>query len=157
MEKPEVIGWEVKTNENGVEMAILPRHTMLEMMKYVEYLEMELRGNALKVKPDTGVLDNIIRNRMFKYTLLSPDVLILNGFDVTTLINETTVNYWNKNADASVDVEFVSAPAGTIPSFYYRCLGSKEHRKRITTLEELHHIHHAVKGQHIIKPNITSI
>ena len=43
MERPEVNGWQVITNENGVKMAILPRDTMEALLKYAEYAEKQLR------------------------------------------------------------------------------------------------------------------
>lgn len=43
MKRPEINGWEVTTNENGVKMATLPRDTMEEIVKYIEYADKQLR------------------------------------------------------------------------------------------------------------------
>ena len=43
MKRPEINGWEVTTNENGIKMATLPRDTMEEILKYVEYADKQLR------------------------------------------------------------------------------------------------------------------
>lgn len=43
MQRPEVNGWQVTTNENGVKMATLPRDTMESLLKYAEYAEKQLR------------------------------------------------------------------------------------------------------------------
>lgn len=43
MKRPEIIGWEVTTNENGIKMATLPRDTMVEILKYIEYADKQLR------------------------------------------------------------------------------------------------------------------
>lgn len=43
MKRPEIIGWEVTTNENGIKMATLPRDTMEEIVKYIEYADKQLR------------------------------------------------------------------------------------------------------------------
>ena len=43
MQRPEVNGWQVTTNENGVKMATLPRDTMVALLKYAEYAEKQLR------------------------------------------------------------------------------------------------------------------
>jgi hypothetical protein len=43
MKRPEIIGWEVTTNENGIKMATLPRDTMEEIVKYIEYADQALR------------------------------------------------------------------------------------------------------------------
>ena len=43
MKRPEINGWEVTTNENGIKMATLPRDTMEEIVKFVEYADKQLR------------------------------------------------------------------------------------------------------------------
>jgi hypothetical protein len=43
MKRPEINGWEVTTNENGIKMATLPRDTMEEILKFVEYADKQLR------------------------------------------------------------------------------------------------------------------
>lgn len=43
MERPEIIGWEITTNENGIEMATLPRLKMNEILEYLKYAETELK------------------------------------------------------------------------------------------------------------------
>jgi len=47
MERPKINGWEVTTNENGVKMATLPRDTMEEILKYLEYADKQLRLNIV--------------------------------------------------------------------------------------------------------------
>jgi len=44
MEKPKIIGWEVTTNEKGVEMATIPKDTMHEVAKYLEYADFKLKN-----------------------------------------------------------------------------------------------------------------
>ena len=39
MQKPYIPGWELKTNENGVEMAILPAQQLRELLIYAERME----------------------------------------------------------------------------------------------------------------------
>lgn len=39
MERPEIIGWEVTTNKNGVKMATLPLDKMHEIVKYIEHTD----------------------------------------------------------------------------------------------------------------------
>ena len=43
MKRPEIIGWEVTTNKNGIKMATLPRDTMEEIVKYIAYADQALR------------------------------------------------------------------------------------------------------------------
>lgn len=47
MKRPEINGWEVTTNENGIKMATLPRDTMEEILKFVEYADKQLRLGAV--------------------------------------------------------------------------------------------------------------
>ena len=47
MKRPEIIGWVVTTNENGIKMATLPRDTMEEILKFVEYADKQLRITAV--------------------------------------------------------------------------------------------------------------
>jgi hypothetical protein len=47
MKRPEINGWEVTTNENEVKMATLPRGTMVEIVKYIEYADKQLRIGAV--------------------------------------------------------------------------------------------------------------
>lgn len=35
MKKPEIIGWEITTNENNVEMATLPVNKLMEILEYI--------------------------------------------------------------------------------------------------------------------------
>lgn len=44
MNRPEVNGWEVTTNENGVKMATLNHKSLIEMMTYIEYLETKFKN-----------------------------------------------------------------------------------------------------------------
>ena len=49
MERPEIAGWEVITNEKGIVLAIVNRDKLIETLKYVEHLEKqvnELQSNA---------------------------------------------------------------------------------------------------------------
>jgi len=47
MKRPEINGWEVTTNENGIRIATLPRDTMEEILKFVEYADKQLRLGAV--------------------------------------------------------------------------------------------------------------
>lgn len=47
MKRPEIIWWEVTTNEKGVRMATLPRDTMEQIVKYIEYADKQLRLGAV--------------------------------------------------------------------------------------------------------------
>lgn len=47
MKRPEINGWEVTTNENGIKMATLPRDTMEEIVKFIEYADKQLRLGAV--------------------------------------------------------------------------------------------------------------
>jgi hypothetical protein len=43
MELPKDLSWEITTNENGVEMIIMPRFKMNEIVEYLKYAETELK------------------------------------------------------------------------------------------------------------------
>ena len=43
MELPKDLSWEITTNENGVEMIIMPRFKMNEIVEYLKYAESELK------------------------------------------------------------------------------------------------------------------
>ena len=38
MERPIILGWEKTTNKKGVEMAILPNNKLIDILKYIDYL-----------------------------------------------------------------------------------------------------------------------
>ena len=54
MERPEIIGWQVTTNEKGIQMATLPLHKMHEIVEYLKYAEIELK--KLRVGDVSGSL-----------------------------------------------------------------------------------------------------
>lgn len=43
MNKPELIGWTITTNENGVEMATLPAEHVRQAVAYIEVLEAKVK------------------------------------------------------------------------------------------------------------------
>lgn len=57
MKRPEINGWEVTTNENGIKMATLPRDTMEEILKYVEYADKQLRIHGVVGRSEQLVCD----------------------------------------------------------------------------------------------------
>ena len=54
MERPDIIGWEITTNENGIKMATLPQSKMNEILEYMKYAESELK--KLRVTDVSGAL-----------------------------------------------------------------------------------------------------
>ena len=48
MEKPKGLSWELKKNENGVDMAIINRQTLVDFMLYAE----EIQKKYDKIKED---------------------------------------------------------------------------------------------------------
>ena len=52
MERPDIIGWEITTNENGIKMATLPQSKMIEILEYMKYAESELK--KLRVSDVSG-------------------------------------------------------------------------------------------------------
>lgn len=42
MQRPEITGWGITTNENGVKIASINRDNLVEIIEYVEYLEKQL-------------------------------------------------------------------------------------------------------------------
>jgi len=77
---------------------------------------------------------------------LSEDILVQYGFDVITDLGNDSINYWNKDADASVDVDFVITDNGIEVFFKYRCLGSAVFRKSIVYVNDLIDLHYVMKG-----------
>ena len=61
--RPEIIGWEVTTNENGVKMATLPRDTMEQIVKYIEYADKQLRLGAVSGRSEQLKTKNYGNNR----------------------------------------------------------------------------------------------
>lgn len=83
-------------------------------------------------------------------TKLSIAIIRDIGFDSVTQIDGTTYNYWNKYADASIDVEYVYLRHKSVDVFFkYRCLGSKTNRQTITYLQELYDLHFLLKGERL--------
>jgi hypothetical protein len=58
MKRPEINGWEVTTNENGIKMATLPRDTMEEILKFVEYADKQLRLGDVVGRSEQLVCDH---------------------------------------------------------------------------------------------------
>lgn len=61
MKRPEIIGWEVTTNENGVKMATLPRDTMEQIVKYIEYADKQLRLGDVSGRSEQFVCEHLHR------------------------------------------------------------------------------------------------
>ena len=58
MERPDIIGWEITTNENGIKMATLPQSKMNEILEYIKNTESELK--KLRVTDVSGMLKSFV-------------------------------------------------------------------------------------------------
>ena len=57
MQRPEITGWGITTNENGVKIASINRDNLVEIIEYVESLEKQLVYNVLRLC-DGGAFNN---------------------------------------------------------------------------------------------------
>ena len=74
MQRPEVNGWQVTTNENGVKMATLPRDTMEALLKYAEYAEKQLRiGSVSNRFSDDKFITNVCLSYDHSFGLMTEE------------------------------------------------------------------------------------
>ena len=74
MQRPEVNGWQVTTNENGVKMATLPRDTMEALLKYAEYTEKQLRiGSVSNRFSDNKFITNVCLSYDHSFGLMTAE------------------------------------------------------------------------------------
>lgn len=61
MNKPEIAGWELTTNENGIEMAILPAIQLRDALSYIEHLEQKLNSSGISDKPSDEQINDWVQ------------------------------------------------------------------------------------------------
>ena len=64
MKRPEITGWQITTNENGIEMATLPAEQLRKAVLYMEHAEKRLSIGSVSNRFDE---EKFITNCCFSY------------------------------------------------------------------------------------------
>lgn len=86
----------------------------------------------------------------FEPIQLRPEIINKMGFNSTSYANDGKYNFWNKEEDASIDVEIQGNNSEFI--FEYLIVNFKDFKRNkfITTVHQLQNLHYELKGTMLI-------